>query len=129
MSHRSTRLPSKIYSLFLFLLLTFCMLGNLACFFVICCCFFFSKSPLSKNPFRNTIKVSTSLKRLSAEDTSRQIVNPIRDNCHLLSHLLMYFHSIYCKQYEPRSDFSSQCNSLIRVASVCFHGYQNCSEK
>ena len=30
----------------------------------------------------------------------------IHDNCHLLSHLLMYFGSLYCKYYEPRSDCS-----------------------
>ena len=38
----------------------------------------------------------------------------------LLSHLLMFLGSLYCKQYEPRSD-GSQGSSLIRVHIVCSH--------
>ena len=30
----------------------------------------------------------------------------IQNKCLLLSHLLMYFGSLYCKQYEPRSGFA-----------------------
>ena len=72
-------------------LLTFCLLGNFACCFVVC--WFFSKSTFSKNSFRRTIRVSNSLdpdqarhfvwpdldpnylQRLSADGTSRQGVN------------------------------------------------------
>ena len=41
------------------MLLTLCLLGNFACFFVVCC--FFFKSTFSKNSFMNTIRVSNSL--------------------------------------------------------------------
>ena len=40
--------------------------------------------------------------------------------CCLLSHLLMYFGSLYGKHYGPRSDCSLR-TSLIRVHSFCFH--------
>ena len=71
-------------------LLTLCMLGNFACFFVVC--LFFSKLTFSKNSFRNTIRMSNSLdpdrarhfvgpdlgpnclQRISTDDTSRQSV-------------------------------------------------------
>ena len=46
-------------------------------------------------------------------------IPPIHDNCRLLSHLLMYFGSQYCKHYGPRSDCSLR-SSLNRVHSVCF---------
>ena len=70
--------------------LTFCLLGNFSCFFVIC--WFFSKSTFSKYSFRNIIWVSKRLdpdqarhsvgpdlclicfQRLSADNTSRQWV-------------------------------------------------------
>ena len=45
----------------------------------------------------------------------------IHDNCHLLSHLLMFFGSLYCKQYETSSD-CCLWNSLIWVLSVCYYG-------
>ena len=69
-------------------MLTLCMLGNLACFYVVCR-FFFSKSTFTKNSIRKTIRVSNSLnpdkvlhffgpdlgpyclQRLSTDDTSR----------------------------------------------------------
>ena len=93
----------------------------------------FSKSTFSKNSLKNNIRVSNSLDpdqaghfvgpdlgsnclhRLSTDDTSRQRVKPfpaIQDKC-LLSHLLKYFGSLYCKQFEPRSDCSFR-SSLIR---------------
>ena len=40
--------------------------------------------------------------------------------CCLLSCLLKYLSSLYCKQYGPRSDCSLN-SSLIRVHIVCFH--------
>ena len=69
-----------------FLILSFCMLGNLSCFW--CCLLNFSKLTFSKNSFGNTIRVSNSfdpnqdrhfvgpdpgpncLQRLSADDRS-----------------------------------------------------------
>ena len=39
--------------------------------------------------------------------------------CHVLSFLLMHFGSLYCKQYETRSDCSNG-SSMIRVHIVCF---------
>ena len=39
--------------------------------------------------------------------------------CCLLSHLLMYFSGLYCKQYVPRSD-GSRRKSLIRLHNICF---------
>ena len=36
----------------------------------------------------------------------------IHNNCCLLSHLLMYFDSQYCKQYGPRSDCSTGKNMI-----------------
>ena len=49
-----------------------------------------------------------------------KILNPFSASYnfyHLLSHLLMFLGSLYCKQYGIRSERSS----LIRVHSVCFH--------
>ena len=45
-----------------------------------------------------------------------------RHSCLLSSavHLLIYFDSLYCEQYQPRSDCFHR-NSLIMVRSVCFH--------
>ena len=74
--------------------LSLCILGNFASFFVLCR--FFSKSKISKNSFRNTIRVSNSLdpdqarqnvgpdlgsnclQRLAADGTSRQRVEGIK---------------------------------------------------
>ena len=39
--------------------------------------------------------------------------------CRMLSHMLMFFSCLYCKQYRPRSD-CSQGSSLIRVHILCF---------
>ena len=64
-------------------LLTICMLGNLACFFVICggffFFFFFFKLTFSKGKsFRNTIRVSNSLD----PDQARRFVRPdLGPNC------------------------------------------------
>ena len=44
----------------------------------------------------------------------------IYDGCHLLSHLLMHFCNLYCKQYGPRSDCFLK-NSLIRVHVFTFY--------
>ena len=38
----------------------------------------------------------------------------------LLLHVLLYFVSLYCKHYAPRSDCSLR-RSLIRVHRVCYH--------
>ena len=60
--------------------LTLCLLGKF--FMLFCRLLNFSKSTVSKNYFRNTIRVSNSLEpdpnclqKLLAEDTSRQKVN------------------------------------------------------
>ena len=103
---------------------------------------FFSKYFFFKNTFRNTIPVSYSLnpdqgghfvgpdlgpnylQRLSADDTSRQRVNclsAVYTTVILLSHLLMYFGSLYCKQLGPKSN-CSQGTRLISIPYVCYYG-------
>ena len=68
------------------------------------------------------------LKNVKIKDTSFLLplttsgFNPfstIHNNYYLLCHLLLYFGSLYCKQYGPRSDCSIR-SSLIRIHSVCF---------
>ena len=43
---------------------------------------------------------------LLAKDEMLQVIPAILDNCRLLSHLLMFFDSLYCKQYRLRLDCS-----------------------
>ena len=54
--------------------LTFSMLGNFACFFVICGLFFLKLS-FSKNSFKNTFRVSNSLD----PDQAQRFVGPDLD--------------------------------------------------
>ena len=49
------------------------------------------------------------------------------DSCHLLAHLLMYFDSLYCEQYEPRSVlqiiiFLSASIGLVKIKSKISSG-------
>ena len=52
-----------------------------------------------------------------ADENISTLFLPFTKNCH---HLLIYFGSLFCKQYAPRSD-SSFRSSLIGAHSVCFH--------
>ena len=62
---------------FILTMLTLCMLGNFAYFFVVCR-FFFSKLTFSKNYFGNTIRVSNSLD----PDQARHVVgSDLGPNC------------------------------------------------
>ena len=59
-------------------ILTLCMLGNSACFFVICVVFFFLKFTFQKKSFRNIIRVSNSLD----PDQAQHFVGPdLGPNC------------------------------------------------
>ena len=49
---------------------------------------------------------------LSADETSRQRVSAFI----LLSHLLIYFGSLYCKQYGPKSEQADH------HSNVCYYG-------
>ena len=54
-------ISSFIFSAAVTGVLTHCMLGNFACFFVVCYFFFFLNCFFSKKSFRNTIRVPNSL--------------------------------------------------------------------
>ena len=116
------------------------MLGNISYF---CCRLltFFSKLTFSKNSFRNTIRVSTvwiqirtnillvlirgqtvckGYQQTTKVAASKERVYPypaIYQNCHLHSHLPMYFGRPLSKQNGTRSDCSFW-RSLIRAHSV-----------
>ena len=103
-------------------ILTFCQLGNFSCF--LSSDDFFSKSTLSKNSFRNTIRVSNSLdpdqarhlvgpdlgpnclQRLSAVDTSRQ-----RVSCKVLQFNILT--SISSSIQSNKLIFFSESNSFL----------------
>ena len=44
----------------------------------------------------------------------------IYNNCRLLTYLMMYINSLYCRHYGPRSE-CSYGSILIRGFSICFH--------
>ena len=66
----------------------------------------------------NSLQQTTSADNIS--DAFFSGASRVNDNCRLLSYLLIYFGSLYCRQYEPRSDTSLR-SSLIGAHSVCFH--------
>ena len=80
---------------------------------------------LSPNARTATISVRSFELRIRLKDVFLNPFPGIHNNCRLLSHLLVHFSSLFLKHYGPRSDCSdcSLRSSLIRVHSVCYHGF------